>query len=169
MTIQLPSPLGFQTVTMALANDRPFTRYSSKARLEILQEPGKPIDVKKVFFTVMNLVRDNDRSVIFKDTFGNVVNLANFDYPPEQFNQAFGLISHDGRRPKVIIGFEIYSTLTFGKIKTITREHCKKHRAWLQAHLSSTWQMIDVVSIGHLHGKHPRFADIDGLQEGTWQ
>ena len=77
---------------------------------------------------------------------GNVVNLANFDYPPEQFNQAFGLISHDGRRPKVIIGFEIYSTLTFGKIKTITRE-----------------QMIDVVSIGHLHGKHPRFADIDGL------
>ena len=72
---------------------------------------------------------------------GNVVNLANFDYPLEQFNQAFGLISHDGR-----IGFEIYSTLTFGKIKTITPE-----------------QMIDVVSVGHLHGKHPRFADIDGL------
>ena len=23
--------------------------------------------------------------------------------------------------------------------------------------------MIDVVSIGHLHGKHPQFADIDGL------
>ena len=67
------------------------------------------------------------------------------------------------RSNSIKLCFEIYSTLTFGKIKTITREHCKKHRAWLQAHLSSTWQMIDVVSIGHLHGKHPRFANIDGL------
>ena len=35
----------------------------------------------------------------------------------------------------------------------------------MHAHLYETWKTFNVINIGHLHCVHPRFADIEELQE----
>ena len=33
----------------------------------------------------------------------------------------------------------------------------------MHAHLRNTWTTFDVINVGHLHCKHPRFSDLDEL------
>jgi hypothetical protein len=111
----------------------------------------------------LNSIRDYDNKAVFTDVICQPFTLETFPADKAKFDTSFGTVIKEGRNTQVIVGFTVKSMNTFGKIKQAIMPVLQRCNTFLRPHLSTTWEHLDTITIGHLHLVHPTFADADDL------
>ena len=145
-------------------------RLTYKVKVEVVQKPGGSIDITTSLYRILCAIRNADSLTDFVDVKGNKVILTSFKYERASFDAAFGLTSVGGACPKVWVGFEIQAGISIGHLRKVIKNDFVNENAWLHPHLCNTWSSFDIINIGFIHHKHPRFADRDELKDtvNTW-
>jgi hypothetical protein len=132
--------------------------------MTITQKEGyQTLAVPATLHKILNSIRDFDNKAVFADVTRQPFTLQTFPADKAQFDISWGTIIKEGRTTQVIVGFTVKSLNTFGKIKQAIMPVLQRCNTFLRPHLSTTWEQLDTITIGHLHLVHPTFADADNL------
>jgi hypothetical protein len=138
----------------------------SHVRVNVTKKDGnKNLSIPSTMHKIMNPLRDVDNKVTFEDIQRKLFSLATFPSEKETFDNSFGTVIKEGRSTQVILGFTIKSSSTLGSLKQAIMPVLQRLGAYMRPHLSTTWECLDTITIGHLHLVHPTFADTDDLKK----
>jgi hypothetical protein len=138
----------------------------SHVRVNVTQKDGnKTLSIPSTMHKIMNSLRDVDNKVTFEDIQRKPFSLATFPFNKATFDNSFGTVIKEGRSTEVILGFTIKSSSTLGSLKQAIMPVLQRLGTYMCPHLSTTWERIDTLTIGHLHLVHPTFADTDDLKK----
>jgi hypothetical protein len=127
----------------------------SHVRVNVTQKDGnKTLLIPSTMHKIMNSLRDVDNKVTFEDIQRK---------PLATFDNSFGTVIKEGRSTQVILG-TIKSSSTLGSLKQAIMPVFQCLGTYMRPHLSTIWEPLDTITIGHLHLVHPTFADTDDLK-----
>jgi hypothetical protein len=134
--------------------------HTSHVRLSIAQKATtKTVRIPSIMHKIMNKICDAECTAIFHDILGQPVSLESFPVEKTAFDSAFGIIVPEGRNLQVIVGFTIFSKMTFGSIKNATMPALRHMNTFMRPHHNTLWTSLDAIPIAPLHEIHPSFAD----------
>jgi hypothetical protein len=137
----------------------------SHVRVNVTQKDGnKTLSIPSTMHKIMNSLRDVDNKVTFEDIQRKPFSLATFPSDKATFDNSFGTVIKEGRSTQVILGFTIKSSSTLGSLKQAIMPVLQRLGTYMRPHLSTTWERLDTITIGHLHLVHPTFADTNDLK-----
>jgi hypothetical protein len=136
----------------------------SHVRMNITKkEEVQTLAIPAIVHKILNAIRDLDTKAVFEDIGGKPISLETFPSDRAQFDTSFGTVIKDGRSTQIILSFTVKSVQSFGTIKHSSMPILQRCNTFLCPHLSTSWERIDTITIGHLHLAHPTFADSNEL------
>ena len=134
--------------------------FSAKFRLTAVETGKEGIHLQKILFDVMTKMRQVDDAIVFKDIHGKDVKLTEWEtIKPGDFNFRFGVVTHGGKKPEAMLGFEARASMSANIIRRQIFKFLQQNKIFLRTHHTLTWQALDVVNIGFLFKVNPKFAD----------
>jgi hypothetical protein len=123
----------------------------SHVRMNITKKEGvQTLAIPAIVHKILNAIQNLDTKAVFVDIGGKPISLQTFPSDRAQFDTSFGTVIKDGRSTQIILGFTVKSVQNFGTIKHSIMPILQRCNTFLRPHLSTSWEHLDTITIGHL-------------------
>jgi hypothetical protein len=128
--------------------------YNTRVEFPLKESTSKaPLILQRL---LTKLVGEN-AGILFYAADKNKIDIEDFPKEKEAFDRTFGTTVTKERNQRIVVGFEIRSTLPFRKIKTSVWNFLQENDIFLKKHPGPLTKM-DIITLGWIHRAHPTYT-----------